>query len=147
MFFEENQVNDTLNCDKCQDRVDDPRILPCGDTVCSRCLLTIHLNNNQFKCFLCDENHFLPQDGFPVNKKVLKFLSLKPTEIYRSTAVEKLKEKLSIILKDISLLRFDVNNGIDTLKESCREIRNQVQLATEQAIQQINERAKNFKQK
>jgi hypothetical protein len=33
MFYEQSQINSKLKCPKCQDRYQDPRILPCGETV------------------------------------------------------------------------------------------------------------------
>jgi len=74
MFFEVNTVCEAINCDKCQESMNDARILPCGDTVCSRCVSSIHVNNTKFECILCKRHHIMPEEGLPVNKKVLRFL-------------------------------------------------------------------------
>ncbi len=81
----------------------------------------------------------MPENGLPVNKTVLNLLSIKPAEVYRSKAVETLKEQLSTMRKNLTSLKFSVINGEEKIKEECIELRNQVQLATEQAIQQIND--------
>jgi hypothetical protein len=81
----------------------------------------------------------MPENGLPVNKTILTLLSTKPAEVYRSKAVETLKEQLNTMRKNLTSLKFSVNNGEEKIKEECIELRNQVQLATEQTIQQIND--------
>ncbi len=34
MFYEEAMINNELNCIKCKQRLDEPRMLPCGETIC-----------------------------------------------------------------------------------------------------------------
>ena len=139
MFFEESEINSIINCYKCQERLDDPRILPCGDTVCSRCVATIHVNNGQFDCLICDKKHLMDEHGLMVNKMALNLLSKQPKEVYRSRLVELLKDKLSEIRNKITSISFGINNSVDTINEYCKELRSDVQLATEEAIQQLNE--------
>ena len=97
MFFEEKNLYDILNCSKCKERLDDPKMLPCGDTICSNCVSSIHVNNNKFECILCTENHLMPEKGLPTYKKLLALISIQPVEIYRSKSVEKLKLSLKEI--------------------------------------------------
>ena len=47
MFFASNQVNNILKCDKCEGRLEDPRILECGNSVCSYCLALIQITNKR----------------------------------------------------------------------------------------------------
>ena len=139
MFYEESKISDNLNCAKCQERLDDPRMLPCGDTVCSRCLSLIRVNNKQFSCLVCNEQHEMPAKGLPVNKASLALLAIQPSEVSRGRAVDKLEEKLDIMQKNITSITVGINNGTERIKEECDELRNQLQLATEQSIQQLNE--------
>ena len=140
MFYEETKLNEELTCNKCRERLDDPRILPCGDTICSDCVLSIRVaDNNKFDCLICEKKHTMPDDGLPVNKKLLAILSLKPSEVYRGQIVQKLKEALNEIHKKSTQLTFGSNNGIYQIKEHCINLKNELQLSTEEAIKQINE--------
>ena len=136
MFFEASNI---IEASKCLVRLDDPRMLPCGDTICSLCQSTIHVSNKQFKCVLCKKTHSMPDEGLPVNKMALNFLLLQPTEVYRGPYVALLSKELKKMQTNITSLSFGINSGIDKIKEECIELRNQTQLATEQAIELINE--------
>jgi hypothetical protein len=57
-------------------RLDEPRILPCGNSICSHCVSTIQLKENKkFQCLVCCESHKMHKNGLPLNKIVLEMLS------------------------------------------------------------------------
>ena len=138
MFYEEIKIKSNVNCAKCNERLDEPRMLPCGDTVCHQCVSSLQVNKNQFKCIMCNEQHVMPEKGLPVNKAILAFLFMQPSEIDRGRSIEELKEKLKIFRKNITSLSSSATHAEDKIKGDCTELKNQVQLATELAIQQIN---------
>ena len=123
MFYEVNKVNDAFSCSKCNERLDEPRILPCGETICFHCAAFIQVNSSKFECVLCDQKHTMPDEGLPINKKLLVFMSIQPTEVYRSQAVETLKVTLKTIQKKLLSLSFSNNNGMDKIKEYFIELR------------------------
>ncbi len=135
MFNVENRME---NCAQCKEKLDEPRMLPCGETVCSKCLSSIQVNKNHFKCMICSEQHLMPEKGLPLNKSLLSFLSKQPNTIERGRSIEELTQKLKILSTNITSLSFTLNNSVEKIKEECNQLRNQVQLATELAIQQIN---------
>ena len=139
MFYEEEQINDLMSCNKCNERLDEPRILPCGDTVCLSCASSIQVISEHFECILCNKKHAMPREGLPISKKLISLISMQPVEFYRGQAAEKLKETLNDLQKKITSLKFGVKNGIDKIKELCIDLRSNVQLATEEAIQKLNE--------
>jgi len=139
MFFEENEITDILKCSRCKERLDEPTMLPCGDTVCSLCLKLIHASNKKFKCIVCNNEHTMPENGLPINKALRALWPIQPKEVYRSQAVETLKETLNTMRKKISLLQTASDNSSDRIKDECIELRRQVQLATDQVIEQIND--------
>ena len=49
----------------CQLFLENPIILPCGSAICEE-----HLENCEEKyfCTICDKEHPVPEDGFPINK-------------------------------------------------------------------------------
>ena len=81
MYFEINQVNDTLLCQHCKGRLDIPKILPCGETICSFCVSSLKVVDKIFDCVACKQKHEMPKDGLLNNIALLKILSIKPTKI------------------------------------------------------------------
>ncbi len=77
MYFETNEVN-FLICQHCQAQLEGPKILPCGETICSYCVSLIQTNLNIFDCLVCKQQHEMPKNGLIENKVVLKMLSVQP---------------------------------------------------------------------
>jgi hypothetical protein len=48
MFFNTFQVNKELLCKNCEGKLDIPKILPCGETICSLCETSIQVNDQIF---------------------------------------------------------------------------------------------------
>ena len=142
MYFETNQVNDILSCQQCEGRLDIPKMLPCGKTICSFCaplnLLSIS-NDNKFDCLVCKQKHDVPKDGLPINEALLKMLSVKLIRVSRGKAFDVLEQSLNDIQKKYGYIKRGIENSNDFVKEYCMDLRNDVQLKTEEAIQQINE--------
>jgi len=139
MFFEQEKVESLLNCNKCNIRLDVPKLLPCGYSICTYCVTSIIVNDNSvFDCSACSNTHQFPKDGFPINQSLIKFLSLKSDEVYRGEKVEQLKKKLREIETLISSLTFASENASDQINEHCIDLRTQIDLVTETTIEQIN---------
>jgi hypothetical protein len=138
MFFDETQINDILNCKKCKERLDSARFLPCGSTICSKCISSIEIIENQeFNCLTCSKMHVMPKEGLALNDAVNLMLSLKPTRISRGKAIDSLIQSLDEIQKVTCLFKNGIASSVDNVKEYCTLLRNEVQVATEEAIQQI----------
>ena len=72
--------NEILRCDECKesfDSYDQPRILPCGETICSTCLLKIEKRamSKRFKCSLCLADHYIPDNGLHLLKSTRESVS------------------------------------------------------------------------
>jgi len=140
MFYEEAKINEALSCAHCKERLIEPKILPCGVFICVSCATSIKaFQHGKFKCIICTKKHAMPEEGLPTNSQLLYILTLKPTEVSRGKDVKILKETLNQIQKNIKSISFGANNGLDQIKEHCIELKNDVQLASEEAIQQIND--------
>jgi hypothetical protein len=139
MFFNPNQVNNLLSCKSCSQRLDEPRLLPCGKNICSNCYLSIQTNNNEFQCIICKDKHLISnKNGLPINETVLEMLSFKSVNISRGKAFDSLQATLNFLLNKRDILKHQLENRGDLIKEHCIVLRNQVQLLTEELIQQIN---------
>jgi hypothetical protein len=140
MYFDKNQVNDILLCQQCRGRSEGPKILPCGETICSFCVSSIKLLRiNMFECLVCKQKHEMPKNGLPDNKVVLKMVSIKPIKVFRGEAVDSFEKSLDEILNKNRLIKHIIENSNDLVKEHCFDLRSDVQLKTEEAIQQIND--------
>jgi len=139
MFYDEDSIKNALNCQKCNEKLDEARNLPCGSIICLSCTAFIKIDtNHNFKCLLCTEKHAMPLNGLPLNKIVSLFLSLEPKEVYRGQAAENLKSSLEEIEQKLKQISFSLKTGIDEIKEYFINLRIDVQLATEEAIRQIH---------
>ena len=147
MFFSANQIKNILSCKKCNSRLEDPRVLPCSATICIKCVSSIELikeENNIFLCFICYKKHTMPEDGLLVNELAQSMLSIEPTDVSRGQYYESLKNTLNDIQFKREYIRNCLNNCSDNIKQYFSELRNQVNVTTEQAIQQINVFNKQF---
>jgi len=139
MFYDSNQVDNELLCIECQGRLEIPKILPCGETICSFCESTIQINDNKFDCLICKEKHDMPNRGLPTNKVVSKMLAIKPTEVSRGEAFDTLQQSLDDLKKKRNLIKRGIESSNDLLKEHCMGLRNDVQLKAEEVILQVND--------
>jgi len=143
MFYEEDQVKKLFCCQKCNKKYDEPRLLPCGKTLCNYCIAFIESESkhqtNEIKCLMCKGIHLKPANGFPLNEIVLGLMKENPKEVYRSQEAESLKSNLNEMRKAIDSFTNCLNNGADNVKEHCIELRRLVQLSSEQKIAEINQ--------
>ena len=54
-----------LHCPFCDNLITDPRVLPCGESICFECI-----PDKEFECSLCSEKHQVPPNGFMKNKRL-----------------------------------------------------------------------------
>ena len=98
MYCNYKRIENSLKCDKCERTLDEPRILPCGETICSLCASSICVDSNyQFDCLVCFKKHEMPKQGLLIIKRLLKILSIEPCEFNRGDAAEALIESLKVI--------------------------------------------------
>jgi len=139
MFFDTNQVNNILLCLHCQGRLEEPKITPCGETICSFCEKSIQVNNYVFDCFICKQKHEMPKNGLLDNKIVLKMLSVEPKKVSRGLAFDSLMELLDEIQKKRNIITLSINKSSDLVKEHFLELRSNVQETAEEVILQVDD--------
>ncbi len=139
MFYEQTKIDAFFWCGKCNEKFDEPRNLPCGKTVCNSCIQTLvkttDKKDNSFKCSMCQGAH--KNAEFPVSELIKRLMETMPTEVFRSDLVEKFKANLNEIESRKTELEGILLNGVDRVKEHCIELRLDVDLATETAIEEI----------
>lgn len=134
MFYEEIQINNSLNCKLCTKRLDKPNILPCGGIICTFCVLSKKMVNNLFECSFCASDHIYPSNGFPLCEPLVQILSVKPSELQRSESVKQLYE----LQKKIEAFKLGLNNGSKQIKDYCADLKFQVQTATDATTHKLN---------
>ena len=139
MYFETDKVSDALLCIKCEGKLDIPKILPCGEIICSLCEASIQVNDQMFHCLYCNQKHEMPKNGLSICKTLLKILSTKLTRVSRGKAFDSLLELLDEIQKKYSYFKHGIENRNDLINEYCADLRSDVQLTAEEVILQVND--------
>lgn len=139
MFYEKEKINELLNCKKCSLKLDSqPKIIQCGATVCSSCIESILVFDQKFTCPVCQMSHTVPLKGFVINKGLSAFLTVRPIQVSRSPAAYSLKASLTEIQKQMQAIFLAKISSADQVKSHCIDLKNDVQLATEETIMLIN---------
>jgi len=144
MFLNKSDLKSKiLKCDKCMIPFDEychPKFLPCFKTICTTCELTIHKEaiNKRFKCGVCTNDHYIPDNGFTLNEKIYDLIAAEPMEISRGENYDNLHLNLNKLESLFRMLKNGFENGIDKIKEYCFEQIRLIQLSTENRIEQIN---------
>jgi hypothetical protein len=139
MFYDANKINNVLLCKHCVGGLDIPKMLQCGVTICSFCETSIQVIDKMYDCLICKQKHEMPQDGLPNNELVLEILEIEITKVSRGEAYDALKKLLNEIKTKRSFIELGIDKSTDLVKEHCINLRSDIQLKTEEAIQQIND--------
>jgi hypothetical protein len=141
LFYEKNEIDQELICPTCSERYQSPRLLPCGDSICFRCIGFIkdQNSNDLYKCPVCEATHAVLDEKLPRNKILEKLLSKDANEVYRNRDVEELKEKLTKLKLKTKSLEYHLNYPHESIKEYCKSLLDQIDLQTEKVHQLVNE--------
>ncbi|UJR23538.1 hypothetical protein I4U23_026527 [Adineta vaga] len=73
-----------LECPLCLDRFDQPRLIPCGHTYCTKCLNELCAGNDAIICPQCRRQHDVPSAGinvFPRNLSYQQLLDIRTEQL------------------------------------------------------------------
>ena len=136
-MFEEQLI---CLCQKCNLYMDTPINLPCGYSICKN-----HVSNKEsifYNCNLCKSEHFIPQEGYPINKSVKKIIDLNNHLTGLQKEAKMWYDNLKSIVDDYS------NNGFvnkdQFIKEFFEHVRNDVKLHRDEIIKNLNEKSDQF---
>ena len=140
MFYQEKIVKKFLTCPVCNQTYADPRCLPCGRIICNECSKTLLVDSkeSQIACSLCSETHIIPENGFCPMIDLTEMLKITPREVYRNKEVDLLRDKLKQIEENSQEFKEKIEIGVDTIKDHCHSLRNQVHLQSESLIETIH---------
>jgi hypothetical protein len=145
MFYQADQIDSILICKICENKMVDPRILPCGMSVCHRCVdIIADTDKKKIKCQNCAKTHQIPDEGFPKNVTLLKLLEVEAKEVLQSNHIINLKKLLDTLNGTKQAIESTMECGDATIRDHCDKVRNDMQLAIEQAHAKLDEFHKDF---
>lgn len=136
MFYSAGQIETALKCCQCKNKFTDPRILPCGYTLCNKCISDSYVSI--IDC-VCGETHEIPINGFSKNITIELLLDQQPQEVYRGQKVNELKSILNSMMDKMNSLQEDIDCSEPKIKRHCGSIKteiivNQVQRKREEPL-------------
>ena len=122
--------------EECQLILENPVTLSCGNTLCQHHLDKLNLNDVKFKCFFCYKQHTIPEEGFTVNKTMIKIIE----SFYQSNSLMKeINESFCELNKSIQVYdNINLDNYVD---DYFAEIRKRVDINRQESIQEINKKS------
>jgi hypothetical protein len=145
MFYQADKIDSILICDVCKNKMVDPRILPCGKSLCHRCVdLLIDTEKKRIKCQNCAKIHEIPDDGFPKNLALQKLLECEAKEVLQSNHIKEFKNLLDTLNETKQAIESTLECGDAKIRDHCDKVRNDMQLAIEQAHAKLDEFHKDF---
>ena len=136
-FYSINDIQSQLQCSYCKNRIDIPKFLPCGNTICSKCE-TSYIQSSDKECKSCADIHQIPLNGFPVIKLVAELLKIAPAKVYRGCVHQKtmdLVNEIGILNKN---LQEHMKNISWVVSDYCDMLRTCVDIKTESEITLLN---------
>ncbi len=145
MFFQADAINNVLICDVCEEKLVDPRLLPCGKSVCQKCVdFLADTEKKRIKCQSCAKTHELPDDGFLKNLTLQNILEIEAKEVFQSNQVEEFKKILDTLNATKQSIESTLESGDAKIRDHCDKVKNEMQLAIEQAHAKLDEIHKEF---
>jgi hypothetical protein len=145
MFYQADKIDSILICNVCENKMVDSRLLPCGKSVCHRCVdILADTGKKRIKCENCSKIHEIPEDGFPNNIALKKLLEFEAKEVSQSNQIEEFKELLDNLNATKQIIQSTLECGDATIRDHCDKVRNDMQLAIEQAHAKLDEFHKEF---
>lgn len=137
-----NNLNSYLICKFCNDTFEDPIILPCYKTICSKHVY-VETDGNTFKCNLCSNDHSITKNGFPKNEELASLVNVSKDYIHLDLALGennlKAKELCNEFEEIINKSELLAKDPICYLHEYCNRIKADLDLNREKYIKSIDD--------
>jgi hypothetical protein len=108
--------------------------------VCNRCVDAIaDTDKKRIKCQNCAKIHEIPDEGFYINRLAQEMLKFEAKEVLRTNHTEEFKKVLDILDKTKQSIESTMECGDVKIRDHCDKVRNDMQLAIEQAHAKLDE--------
>jgi hypothetical protein len=139
MYYEEETVESELQCKLCNQMFEDPRMLPCGNICCFKCIIGRFDETNSYKCKCCENIHEKKEDNeYPISILANSLLEKAKNKISPEFIQLNFKEQLEKFKTTIDGLDEKQQNYKSNLSEYCELVRSQIILRTESLIYKLN---------
>jgi hypothetical protein len=127
MYYESNEIDNELLCSLYKTRLNEPRILPCGNSICFSCSTKIILTmKNQFQCVICNDLHEMPKNGLPINKILIKMLSTSLIKVSRGKYFDLMKNLLNQVQSKRDRIKHTIENSGKLITEYFNGLRSEI---------------------
>ena len=130
-MFKINRIHSIFDCKACDQLLEDPISLPCGETICSKDIESMYISSsdneqNEINCLFCQAVHVQPSGGFPTDTRVQKMLKLQLDELVFESMFDNCKNVLSELNVKVQSLQVMENDPDYFICEYFGQIINQV---------------------
>jgi hypothetical protein len=146
-YFLKDDIESELVCEMCHSRYDEPKILPCGNLVCLKCEIQYFKVNDLKKCPICNDDHFLPLNGFPISKLIQKLLRKAPISVYRGEIHKNASKQTDEIGRICESFQCDAKNYTKLIQAHCNLLRENIEVKSESLMTLINSYKSDFYEK
>jgi hypothetical protein len=145
MFYQAEKINRILICKICDTKMVDPRLLPCGKSVCHRCVdFLADTDKKRIKCQNCAKIHEIPDEGFLKISALQELLDCEAKEVSHPNQIDEFKTLLNSLDTIKQSIESTMECGDVKIRDHCDKVRNDMQLAIEQAHAKLDEFHKDF---
>lgn len=109
------EFHDLFNCQLCKKLLENPVILPCGETLCKKDLGEFITSEDRLRCPFCTKEHLQTSEGFPMDRRIQKMIDLKVNQLDFGPVYNNCKKALKGLTEqfnELDLLKQDLNDFI-----------------------------------
>ncbi|CAF3529773.1 unnamed protein product [Rotaria socialis] len=149
-----------LECPLCLDRFDQPRLIPCGHTYCTKCLNELCAGSDTVICPQCRQQHDVPVTGvtlFPRNLSYQQLLDIRTEQLVSTRQCQVCNKKhafsdclhchkaVCLDSKSSDLCKDALNMEVTTFLMHCDTIKKQISTYAKESIDLVKQQEKQLK--
>lgn len=145
MFYEASQIENLLICGVCKERFLEPQLLPCGETICRKCIVDTKTGFERcYSCVYCKDLHLVPYEGFQKCFKTERLMNQKAG----CERKDKIASELWKVLEEVIQVKEQGQvKCIDQVKNFCSVIDADIQQTALSRIEDIKNAEKDLRSK
>ena len=131
-MYKIEKIKSSLDCDVCKKLLVNPMVMSCGKFFCKSHLEKLLINNksntkNTFICGICQEEHFIPRNGFVVNDRLQDLVELQLNKLEPSPLFEECKKELENAKENLTKIESIENNAENYVFDYFEDIKKKVE--------------------
>ena len=142
-MFKIDQAKSLFDCSLCNKMMVDPIGLVCGNTICKSHLDKMIKDSTnkkkEFKCEVCNKEHYVPNGGFVVNKLAQKALEIKLHNIKASPIFDECKQLIKEAKESAVKIEAIANDPESFIYEYFSDLKRKVDLRREELKLKIDQ--------